>query len=125
MQIRFCSRIIYICTTKQTLFMNEVELVQYIRKGQKAGISNEQISNDLLIKGVGQNDIDMAFATVNTNSAPSGKAASPLSILISVGFIFYGIYKVANYAGVQQTFGYVFIVLGIIGLVAKVMSRNT
>ena len=105
--------------------MNEVELVQYIRKGQKAGISNEQISNDLLIKGVGQNDIDMAFATVNTNSAPSGAAASPLSILISVGFIFYGIYKVANQDGIRQGFGYVFIVLGIVGLVAKVMTRNT
>ena len=105
--------------------MNEVELVQYIRKGQKAGISNEQISNDLLIKGVGQNDIDMAFATVNTNSAPSGVAASPLSILISVGFIFYGIYKVANQDGIRQGFGYVFIVLGIVGLVAKVMTRNS
>lgn len=104
--------------------MNEAELVQYIRKGQKAGISNEQINNDLLIKGVSQSDIDMAFATVNTNSAPSGMAASPLSILISIGFIFYGIFKVANYDGVQQTFGFVFIVLGIIGLVAKVMSRN-
>jgi hypothetical protein len=104
--------------------MNEVELVQYIRKAQKAGISNEQISNDLLIKGVGQNDIDMAFATVNTNSAPPGKAASPLSILISIGFILYGIYKVANYDGVRQTFGYVFIVLGIIGLIAKLMSRK-
>ena len=104
--------------------MTELEIVQYINKAQKAGISNEQIGNDLLIKGVDQKDIDMAFATVSTNSAPSGMGASPISILISVGFIFYGIYKVANFEGVSQGFGYVFIVLGIVGLVAKVMSRS-
>ncbi len=104
--------------------MTEVEIVEFIRKAQKAGISNEQITNDLLIKGVGQTEIDMAFATVNTNSAPSGAAASPLSILVSIAFILYGIYKVANQEGVLQGFGYVFIVLGVVGLIAKTMSRN-
>lgn len=104
--------------------MTELEIVQYITKAQKAGISNEQISNDLLIKGVEQKDIDMAFATLSTNSAPSGMAASPMSILISIGFIIYGIFKATNQEGVGQTFGYVFIVLGIIGLIAKVMSRS-
>ena len=104
--------------------MNEAEIEQYIRKALKAGISSEQITNDLLVKGADQQSIDMAFATVNTNTAPAGKAASPLSILISIGFILYGIFKVANYDDYRQTFGYVFIVLGIVGLVAKVMSRQ-
>lgn len=104
--------------------MNETEIEQHIRKALKAGISNEQITNDLLINGVQQKDIDMAFATVNTNSAPAGTGASAVSILVSIGFILYGIFKVANYDDFRQGFGYVFIVLGIVGLVAKVMSRQ-
>jgi len=105
--------------------MTEIEVEQYIRKAFTAGIPAEQISNDLLAKGVDKTTIDMAMATVNTNAASAGSPASVGSILISIGFIIYGIIKLsANTQGVQHVFGYIFIVLGIIGLVAKVMSRK-
>lgn len=99
--------------------MDQSNLTEDISKQLDMGFSHDEIKANLLAKGYDeasiQNGLDGHTATIIREKKP----VNYWQLLISVAFVIVGIYDINNKAGFSHTWGYVLVVIGIIGFLLK------
>jgi len=105
---------------------NQEDIRLYVRKKIKRGYPEGELRNDLLQQGYSDEEIQRFIYDPEINVKKKSKRItdSPLWYAISVGFLILGLTLFLGPSIWLREFNLLFLILGLIGIIAKYILRN-